>query len=94
MMIVQLRAITLILLYIYQQIPLKLNMVNFLSYRGVAPTLDLEGVHVACLTGNNGHGKSAILDAITWVLWGTARASSQEELICHDEPEMMVELEF
>ena len=75
-------------------IPLKLNMVNFLSYRGVAPTLDLEGVHVACLTGNNGHGKSAILDAITWVLWGTARASSQEELICHDEPEMMVELEF
>ena len=75
-------------------IPITLSLRNFLSYGDAAPTLYLDGVHLACLCGPNDHGKSALLDAITWVLWGTARASSQEELICHDEPEMMVELEF
>jgi exonuclease SbcC len=75
-------------------IPLKLSLKNFLSYRDRAPVLDLEGVHVACLCGDNGHGKSALLDAITWVLWGTARARVQEELVYQGESDMMVDLEF
>ena len=75
-------------------IPLKLSLKNFLSYRDNAPTLDLEGVHVACLCGDNGHGKSALLDAITWALWGTARARVQEELVYQGESEMRVDLEF
>jgi len=29
--------------------------------------------HTACLSGNNGEGKSALLDAMTWALWGKAR---------------------
>ena len=56
--------------------------------------LDLEGVHVACLCGDNGHGKSALLDAITWALWGKSRAGAQEDLIYQGESEMQVELEF
>ncbi|MDA0987554.1 MAG: SMC family ATPase [Chloroflexi bacterium] len=75
-------------------IPLKLSLKNFLSYRDSAPVLDLEGVHVACLCGDNGHGKSALLDAITWALWGTARARVQEELVYQGESEMRVDLEF
>jgi exonuclease SbcC len=75
-------------------IPLKLSLKNFLSYHDNAPVLELEGVHVACLCGDNGHGKSALLDAITWVLWGTARARVQEELVYQGESEMRVDLEF
>ncbi len=75
-------------------IPIRLSVKNFLSYRDDVPTLDLEGVHVACLCGDNGHGKSALLDAITWALWGGSRARVQEELIYQGESEMQVDLEF
>ncbi len=75
-------------------IPIRLSVKNFLSYRDGAPTLDLEGVHVACLCGDNGHGKSALLDAITWALWGGSRARVQEDLIYQGESEMQVDLEF
>ncbi|HJP30369.1 MAG TPA: SMC family ATPase [Candidatus Latescibacteria bacterium] len=54
-------------------IPLKLVLQNFLSYGEEAQTLDFTRFHVACLSGANGHGKSALLDALTWSLWGQAR---------------------
>ena len=75
-------------------IPLKLSVKNFMCYRDDVPSLDLEGIHVACLCGDNGHGKSALLDSITWALWGKARASTQEELIHQGQQDMAVELEF
>ncbi len=58
-------------------IPLRLRLTNFLSYGEDAPVLDLEGIHVACLSGGNGQGKSALLDAMTWAVWGEARKSSE-----------------
>ncbi|MCE2469619.1 MAG: SMC family ATPase [Dehalococcoidia bacterium] len=75
-------------------LPLSLRVKNFLSYREDAPVLHLEGVRVACLCGANGHGKSALLDAITWALWGRARGHRLEQLIHQGEREMAVELEF
>lgn len=74
-------------------IPMKLALRNFLCYRDNVEPLDFSGIHLACLSGENGHGKSALLDAITWVLWGKARAST-DELIHFGEVEMEVEFEF
>ncbi len=59
-------------------IPIKLELKNFMSYGEDVQPLDLTGMHLACLSGDNGNGKSALLDAITWALWGKARASDDE----------------
>lgn len=64
-----------------------------MCYRGPAQ-LDLSGIHVACLAGDNGHGKSAILDGITWALWGKARARYDHDLVTAGEREMEVEFVF
>ena len=79
-----------------EMIPLKLSVRNFLCYRGDVPPLDLRGIHVACLCGANGHGKSALLDAMTWCLWGQARTGSRNHdgLITYGESECRVELDF
>lgn len=74
-------------------IPVELEVLNFLPYRN-PPTLILDGLHVACLAGENGAGKSSILDAITWSLWGKARSNSPDELIHQGETEMRVALTF
>jgi exonuclease SbcC len=60
-----------------------------------APTaLDFSGMHLTCLAGDNGHGKSALLDAMTWALWGKARARSDDQLVRVGETDMEVEFEF
>ena len=74
-------------------IPLKLELHNFLAYRDPV-SLDLTGLHVACLAGPNGAGKSSLLDAMTWALWGKARAQRDDELIHLGEVEMSVTLTF
>ena len=74
-------------------IPLKLRLQHFMCYRE-EQSLDFSGIHLACLTGDNGHGKSTLLDAITWALWGKARARRDDELITLGETEMWVEFEF
>ena len=75
-------------------LPISLSLSNFLSYRDAAPTLHLEGIRVACLCGPNGNGKSALLDAVTWALWGKARGQRHEQLLHHGQTEMQVELVF
>ena len=75
-------------------IPVKLALKNFMCYRDNVPPLSFDGIHVACLCGDNGNGKSALLDAITWALWGKARAKSDDELIHVGRTEMEVEFEF
>ena len=74
-------------------LPLRLELRNFLPYRAPAP-LELDGLRLACLSGVNGAGKSALLDAITWALWGRARARRDDDLIHHGAKEMYVQLDF
>jgi exonuclease SbcC len=74
-------------------IPIRLELTNFLAYKNPAP-LDFTGIHVAVLTGENGAGKSSLLDALTWALWGRARARTDAELIHSGQSEMRVEFMF
>ncbi|HPH96214.1 MAG TPA: SMC family ATPase [Anaerolineaceae bacterium] len=53
-------------------IPLHLRLKGFLSYQE-AVELDFSGFNLACISGHNGAGKSSLLDAITWALFGQAR---------------------
>ena len=75
-------------------IPYKLRLQNFLSYREGQSPLDFSGMHLVCLVGENGHGKSALLDAVTWVVWGQARGKSDDDLVHLGAGEMQVEFEF
>ena len=61
-------------------IPLRLELTNFLSYRDTA-VLDFNGIHLACISGANGAGKSTILDAMTWALFGQSRSRSDDDLV-------------
>lgn len=61
-------------------IPQKLELSNFLSYRETQ-TLVFDGVHLACISGLNGAGKSSLLDAMTWSLFGKSRSRSDDDLI-------------
>ncbi len=53
-------------------IPIKLSISGFLSYRDPIE-LDFASFDLACISGENGAGKSSLLDAITWALFGQAR---------------------
>ena len=80
-------------------IPISLSLQNFLSYGEGVPPLDFTGFHVACISGRNGHGKSALLDGITYALWGEARKAGTERrandgLLRIGSVEMQVDFEF
>lgn len=80
-------------------IPLKLHLKNFLSYGAELQTIDFTPHHLICLSGKNGHGKSALLDAITWAIWGIARKTAtsvkaDQGLLRLGQQQMMVILDF
>jgi ATPase involved in DNA repair len=76
-------------------VPIRLQLRNFLSYGDNPPQeIDLQGVHMAALVGNNGAGKSSLLDAITWALFGEARSNRNEQLLRQGANEMSVTFEF
>lgn len=58
-------------------IPLHLRIAGFLSYRDPVE-LDFTIIELACISGHNGAGKSSLLDAITWSLFGEARGKSSD----------------
>ncbi len=53
-------------------IPLHLKLSGFLSYHEPVE-VDFSRFDLACISGSNGAGKSSLLDAITWALFGQAR---------------------
>ena len=77
-------------------IPIRLELKNFMSYGADVPAVDFSGMHTLCLSGENGHGKSALLDAMTWALWGESRAgkNKHDELVRIGADEMSVHFTF
>jgi exonuclease SbcC len=71
----------------------KIELQNFLAYKS-SVSVDLTGIGLACLSGVNGAGKSSLLDAITWALWGRARGKGDDDLIHKGQKEMTVCVEF
>ena len=75
-------------------IPSKLRLTNFMCYRGTTEALDFDQFEVVCITGENGNGKSALLEAITWVVWGKTKVLFSKDLITKGENDMLVDFEF
>jgi len=65
-------------------IPIHLRISGFLSYRDPVD-LDFDSFELACISGQNGAGKSSLLDAITWVLFGEARGKSTDVINLNQE---------
>ena len=72
---------------------LSITLENFLAYH-VKTTVPLQDVTLAVLSGDNGAGKSSLLDAVTWALWGQARAKTDDELLYTGQSAMTVTVEF
>jgi exonuclease SbcC len=66
-------------------IPIRLKLSGFLSYRDPVE-VDFTGFTMACISGQNGAGKSSLLDAITYALFGQARKTG--EALIHSASEM------
>jgi len=62
--------------------PIRLTLTNFLSYTddpndAAGRTLHFAPIRLACLSGANAAGKSALLDGLTFALWNEARAPAR-----------------
>ncbi len=76
-------------------IPVRLKLSNFTSYGENVPELDFTKFHLAAISGQNGAGKSSILDSITWCVWGWSRAGDNaDQLVRLGATDMQVEFSF
>ncbi|MEA5592778.1 exonuclease subunit SbcC [Rivularia sp. UHCC 0363] len=73
-------------------IPVQITLQNFLSYQDAS--LDFSGLHTACICGSNGAGKSSLLEAITWAVWGESRATSEDDVIHTGAKDVRVDFTF
>lgn len=74
-------------------IPKKLTISNFQSYGEEPQELDFERFRIACLTGANAAGKSSLIEAMGWCIWGKGR-TGKEGLINENADEMHVSCVF
>lgn len=80
-------------------IPSAVELTDFLSHRtpdGEPVVFDFEGAVLWSVAGDNGAGKSAIFDAITWTLYGQHRGGTQDarRLISHGAERAEAAYEF
>ena len=75
--------------------PVRLTLKGFTSFREET-TVDFRDRDLFVITGPTGAGKSSLLDAITWALYGQVPrvGRSAAQLQTHGEPSMWVHFEF
>jgi len=75
-------------------IPISLQITGFLSYKDTVE-IDFTTFNLACIAGQNGAGKSSILDAMTWALFGRARKHDESVInIQSDTAEVSFEFQY
>lgn len=65
-------------------IPIQLELSGFLSYQQ-PQTVNFSAFDLACISGANGAGKSSLLDAITYALFGQARKRDEAIINAHSQ---------
>lgn len=75
-------------------IPVRLQLKNFMSYGEGVPPLEFTGLRLACLSGDNGNGKTALLDAMTWALFDKTRGKERDSVIRLGASEAAVLFDF
>jgi exonuclease SbcC len=75
--------------------PLELRLKGFRSYR-TERLIDFRDLELVAIVGDTGAGKSSLLEAITWALYGASTWSKQAhgELLAQGASQMTVELTF
>ncbi|MDA0365356.1 MAG: SMC family ATPase, partial [Chloroflexi bacterium] len=75
--------------------PLRLELKGFTAFRETA-VVDFEDRRLFVITGPTGAGKSSLLDAITWVLYGQVPrvGASTRQLVTHGANAMSVRFDF
>lgn len=77
--------------------PIALDVQGFTCFREAQPTLDLSSLSLFAITGPTGAGKSSVLDAVTFALYGKVPRmgrGSVKDLISHGRDRMSVTLRF
>lgn len=76
--------------------PLKLRLANFACFRGEATELDFAGLELFAIAGPTGAGKSSLLDAIIFALYGAVPRMRRgfTEMISSTADRMSVALDF
>lgn len=72
--------------------PKRLKLVNFLPY--AEEEVNFDDIHVAALCGENGAGKSSIIDAMNFALYGKGRADTLDDWVRQGAEEGSVEFRF
>lgn len=72
--------------------PVKLRLTNFISHSDTE--IDFTDISALCLYGDNGAGKTSIIDGILYALYSRTSRGKDESLIRSGERKLQVELSF